>query len=719
MRGLSHWFKQIVMVVAVLVITAYPPVQEAQAQQIPQRLLPRNLTDPDQFTQSINTASRQIMPQRLDKPLYQTVTYCGLLPSFDNLNIGTQVVFSLYRYDDANDNNNWEIYICSLARQNPLPATRLTFSPGYDSTPKLNHGASRIVFVSKRDGNSEIYVMNVDGSGQTRLTLNDAADLWPTWSPDGTRLAFYSNRDGNYEIYTMNADGSNQTRLTSNATWDGYPTWSPDGSQLVFVSERNGTGDLWIMNANGTNQHQLTVGLTAAFPDWSPDGSRIIFNDDTNHDGWLEVAIVNADGTNLSHPIGSFALRDRAAPTWSPSGQDYIFSEIAWSYYQGNYYWTSAGLYRITGDQIFGVTNSGAEWWPDWGTTDAWSPSSQVNALPALLSTPQFTVRWSGVDSGSAGIESYDVQYRDGPGGAWTDWLTASAQTSADFTGQYGHTYYFRSRARDYFYNVESYPAGNGDTWTAVYQYAAAGQVLGNRDQPVTVASVTANPAALDAGISRHDGLFDLYFASGGTYTLTATRKAFGTLPPMSNVAVPASSTLPTFYLPPLDDQINDGHFESDTLSAWNLTGDLTPTITSTAHTGEHAVLLGGTIPSDTVSNGPYLSTIEQPITVPLTLTDGTLSLLYQVTAADPLSDTLTAYLVGPADTLTFTLPITATAWTHHWFDVSAWTAPTATLRIELSTPDKEREVGVLVDEITWGSFVIGSHPVYLPVMRR
>ena len=59
-----------------------------------------------------------------------------------------------------------------------------------------------------RDGNYEIYVMNIDGSEQVRLTNNTAVDLEPSFSPDGFKIAFDSNRDGNYEIYIMNMDGS-------------------------------------------------------------------------------------------------------------------------------------------------------------------------------------------------------------------------------------------------------------------------------------------------------------------------------------------------------------------------------------------------------------------------------------------------------------------------------------------------------------------------------
>ena len=88
---------------------------------------------------------------------------------------------------------------------------------------------NKIAFVSERDGfgNSEIYVMDPDGSGVTRLTDDSATDSFPAWSPDGTRIAFASNRDGNFEIYVVNADGSGLTHLTNNPDEDLEPDWSP------------------------------------------------------------------------------------------------------------------------------------------------------------------------------------------------------------------------------------------------------------------------------------------------------------------------------------------------------------------------------------------------------------------------------------------------------------------------------------------------------------
>ena len=87
---------------------------------------------------------------------------------------------------------------------------------------------------NREDRNSDIYIMNADGSSQKRLTSSPGLDLHPSWSPDGKKIVFWSyNRDGNPEIYIMNPDGSEQTNLTNNPAIDAMPYWSP------FLSSEN------------------------------------------------------------------------------------------------------------------------------------------------------------------------------------------------------------------------------------------------------------------------------------------------------------------------------------------------------------------------------------------------------------------------------------------------------------------------------------------------
>jgi Tol biopolymer transport system component len=366
---------------------------------------------------------------------------------------------------------NWEIY---GARGDGASPVRLTNQGASDIFPRYNRGATQIVFVSTRDGNLEVYKMNADGSGQTRLTSTTPYEYWPSWSPDGSKILFHSYRDGDAEIMVMNANGSAQTYLTNNESWDGYPTWSPDGSRIAFISLRSGHYQLWTMNADGSNQQPLTsdVGY-AAFLSWSPDGSRIAFNDDFNDDDWLDLAIIQADGTGLVHPLGASPTNYRyLAPIWSPDGEQLAFARV---HMINSTTWDYGYIHRLdlSDNSTHLLVNIGFEWWVDWQTLDNVAPTSQVAPLPAW-SGATFAVNWSGTDTGGAGLRSYDVQFRDGATGPWTDWLLDTAATGATFSGQDGHTYYFRSRARDNAYNLESYPAGDGDTATAVDAFPPA-----------------------------------------------------------------------------------------------------------------------------------------------------------------------------------------------------------------------------------------------------
>ena len=187
------------------------------------------------------------------------------------------------------------------------------------------HG--KIAFNSTRNGRSDIYVMNSDGTGQTRLTHNEASDTEAAWSPNGRQIAFSSDRDGNEEIYMMDADGGNQRNLTHHPALDGSPAWSPDGSQIAFTSDRVNNGlSLFVMDADGANVRQLTEGWFDVVPKWSPDGKRIAFEAMLGLGHGRQIYVMNADGTNrwqVSEPIpqaGMFMMG------WSPDGKKILYT---------------------------------------------------------------------------------------------------------------------------------------------------------------------------------------------------------------------------------------------------------------------------------------------------------------------------------------------------------------------------------------------------------
>jgi dipeptidyl aminopeptidase/acylaminoacyl peptidase len=171
---------------------------------------------------------------------------------------------------------NPEIYVMNAT---PGSAeTRLTADPAVDADPTFSPDGTRLAFTSTRDGNPEIYVMAVDGSAQTRLTFDPAADQQADWSPDGTRIAFESTRDGHHEIYAMNPDGGAVTNLSFSPQFDADPSWHPDGASIAFVSGPHGALHVFTLRPGAAGRTQLTRGAgDVHHPVWSPDGQQIAF----------------------------------------------------------------------------------------------------------------------------------------------------------------------------------------------------------------------------------------------------------------------------------------------------------------------------------------------------------------------------------------------------------------------------------------------------------
>jgi Tol biopolymer transport system component len=164
---------------------------------------------------------------------------------------------------------------------------------------------------------------------------------------DGKRLVFTSMRDGDLDIYTMNVDGSDVRRLTSRIGYDGGPFFSPDGSMIVYRSwypqtpeeiadyqtllkdglVRPSRMELWVMNADGSNQRQITgLGGANFAPYFHPDGKRIIFasNHKDPRSRNFDLYLINLDGSGLT-PVTTSGDFD-GFPMFSPDGKHLVFA---------------------------------------------------------------------------------------------------------------------------------------------------------------------------------------------------------------------------------------------------------------------------------------------------------------------------------------------------------------------------------------------------------
>ena len=154
--------------------------------------------------------------------------------------------------------------------RNPEGVNQRQMTCGEDRDAKWSPDSTKLAFISERDGNPEIYVMERDSldalcenSGGNpkqiyRLTDTEEDESDIAWSPDGQRILFVSERDGNKEIYVMDYTGSNETRLTFNQKDDYDPIWGTDGTSVIFVSELDGDSDIFIMDTEGQSQQRIT-----------------------------------------------------------------------------------------------------------------------------------------------------------------------------------------------------------------------------------------------------------------------------------------------------------------------------------------------------------------------------------------------------------------------------------------------------------------------------
>lgn len=245
------------------------------------------------------------------------------------------IIFEAYDVE----NNNLEIYQLDLA--NPTNSLKnLTKNSFEDQDPVWSPDGTQIAFVSNRDRNSDIYIMDSDGSNQKNLTpKNGKEDLEPAWSPDGTKIAF-SRFEQYYEhykqsgIYTMDADGSSERQITTISGQDRFPVWSKDGRYIYFITSKYDKfpircghcrydlymiepGTLDLVGEEVENNLGFTNQASVFFAD-----ERFIYSfkeSDSNQNIWIR----NLDGTNgnrLTDYDGN-----EFGPSFSPDGKYIAF----------------------------------------------------------------------------------------------------------------------------------------------------------------------------------------------------------------------------------------------------------------------------------------------------------------------------------------------------------------------------------------------------------
>ncbi len=238
---------------------------------------------------------------------------------------------------------------------------------------------NEIAYISEKDGNAEIYLLDLNNGLEMNLTKNSADDYSPVWSPNGAYLAYISRRDGNDDIYILDMDSLALRNLTNHAATDQLPVWSPDSRQLAFVSDRDGNSEVYIANIGSNETHNLSMhDGNDNLPTWSPDGTRIAFESIRCCGSPIFIADMTQGQV---YPLGPpDEPLDGRQPIWSPDGEQVLFLRV-----RGD-----ARNVLLDTVEVFAIDADGSNLRPfvDTGADEGsliWSPNGETLALLLFL----------------------------------------------------------------------------------------------------------------------------------------------------------------------------------------------------------------------------------------------------------------------------------------------------------------------------------------------
>jgi TolB protein len=220
-----------------------------------------------------------------------------------------------------------ELYAMDVARgidvrvaQGMIVDAGLTISPD----------GNRVVFAMWMDFNIELFLLDLttwqpDGRWAQRLTDNEVQDAFPAWSPDGRYIAFQSLRNGQFDLYRLDLSNGDVQQLTDDRDYDALVVWSPDSTRIAYPASFTGDSgySLYILDlTTGERLHLWSLALPGPLA-WSADGTSILFVRSLG----VELYLVEIESGRVSPFLTGYSSSPVTdPPAWSPDSQEVAFS---------------------------------------------------------------------------------------------------------------------------------------------------------------------------------------------------------------------------------------------------------------------------------------------------------------------------------------------------------------------------------------------------------
>ena len=362
---------------------------------------------------------------------------------------GKQIVFSSYR------NGNWDLFLFDLEIDSEgliVPADdqmQLTDSDNWELFPAWSPDGQLIAFngLQPGSGNTDVYLMDKSGSNIRKLTDSPRFDENPAWSSDGTKIYFQTKRDGNFELYSMNVDGSQQETISSSPNDELWPSLSIRKMPVMLPGFSLTKSDQKF-NAPGT--FQIALGdldgdgdLDAVFANPMTHASEVWFNNGDGNfiDSGQELTkyghgVVLSDFDNDNDLDAIITCHQFVTPSkiYLNDGQG-IFEESVWNFDDALKSGTEINLVDINNDNFDDVHIA---YYDPAGIPDkVFLNDGSGGYIDSNLTLEESVIAWGDLDGdgdtdyfGKNDHQGYIVKLNDGAGDFITNWQVDDPDTT-------------------------------------------------------------------------------------------------------------------------------------------------------------------------------------------------------------------------------------------------------------------------------------------------
>lgn len=212
------------------------------------------------------------------------------------------------------ENKSAAIYVKSMVTGE---VRRVSARSGINGAPAWSpDGKQMAITLSRKDGDVDVYTLELASQMLTRITYDPGIDTEPVWSPDGSKLYFTSDRSGNAQIYETSISDMKHLprRITFEGNYNARPRISPDGKQMTMVHQEGGNFRIAVQDLKSGALQVLSTGAQDESPSYAPNGAQVVFS--TQRRGHGVLAVASTDGRS-QQTLGATSGDVREA-AWGP-----------------------------------------------------------------------------------------------------------------------------------------------------------------------------------------------------------------------------------------------------------------------------------------------------------------------------------------------------------------------------------------------------------------